>query len=615
MCGIAGLIPRQAGSSYEHVACVESMLEVMQHRGPDGRQVHRYGSCILGHARLSIIDLQNGDQPLHNATNSVHLICNGEIYGYRPLLEAARHRREVLTNSDCEVLLHTYLERPHAGFSDGLNGMYAYCLFDEDRHRILLGVDDLGIKPLYYVETPNYLLFASELRSLLSGMAMLKIPISVDQEALQLFLHAGRFDATAGPIQGVMKFRPGQTIEIDVRSSKLSSIRHRAEFQHPKNNTVQHHVDNVRQALHSSVQDQLVADVPVGLLLSGGIDSSLVACIASQYTDNLMTFSIGFTGNQQATDWSEVNNAEFVARAVGSNHHTVVVDSQDVLDNLLRSMDAMDEPICDPAVTPLLLISEETRKRVKVCLTGDGGDELFGGYRYHQFHTMRRIFRHLPNTIIQNLTKTMSSAERSRWVHRLETIVRTLMLPRLPAGPWGVSDSKYQVQQQQMESTLMDVLATDLDDVLPYQMLHKTDRISMSVGLEARVPLLDQRVLAAASICPDELKVRRFRSKWILKEILTEHLPRDFVHRPKMGFRVPIRDWFRTEMRTVVHSSLSEQHCRIPAGVITPAEIFEIVDDHVSDRRDNSLKIWALMCLNNWMKNLPTSALVKSTVR
>ena len=586
------------------------MSATLVHRGPDADGALVDGPVALASRRLSIIDLETGDQPIANEDGTVHVIQNGEIYNYRELraeLERAGHR--FATQSDTEVLVHLY-EQHGDGFAERLRGMFAIAVWDARRRRLVLARDAFGIKPLYYRADGADLLFASELRALPRG--------DVDPEALQAFL---AFNSVPGPLSifaGTRKLPPGHLLVWESGKVELSRFARPApvDATDVRREDEDELAEELRARLRDSVRAHLIADVPVGVLLSGGVDSGLLAALAAQESaEAVHTFSIGF----EESSFDELEDARSVAAQYATDHREVVLRPDAAL--LLPALaEAFDEPFADSSALPTYLVSELAASHVKVALSGEGGDELFGGYYTYAADLLAlRVGRLAPlaRPVVERLP---SSSRKASFDYKAKRFVRGATLPplerhhawkeifspelraeltgRTPNGdPVDLLRARFaETEGAELLARLQDV---DLGTYLVDDLLVKTDRASMAHSLEARVPYLDPLVAGLAQALPTRLKVSGLRKKRLLRKAAAPLLPRRIVYGRKRGFSIPAAAWLRGELEPFARDVLSPNTLR-RQGYFRPEPVTRLIDRHVAGEEDLSRQLWGLLAFTLW---------------
>lgn len=617
MCGIAGFVRRDAARPGDS-ALLGRMCDAIHHRGPDDEGRQLIGAAALGMRRLSIIDVAGGHQPISNETGDVTVVFNGEIYNHHEIrARLSKNGHRLATRSDTETLVHLY-EEDGDRMVDSLRGMYGFAIWDTKRQRLFLGRDRLGIKPLYYREGPDGISFASELRSFLVDPDFRP---QVSPEAIALYLSFGYVPDPHCVFDGVRKLPPGHVLSWD-RESGLSVNRYWSPLRAEVSVTDQEAVEELRRILDDAVRSHLESEVPLGAFLSGGIDSSTVVALMARAMDRrVQTFSIGF----DEPEYNEAPHAAMVARELGTDHTELIVrpDADQLVEDVIRGF---DEPFADSSALPTLLVSHLARERVTVALSGDGGDELFGGYtRYAEVAGMeppapapvRRLLRALALMRGPGATGRGWMLNRARgWRGRYANTVATA----LPAHEGGIASRDIAGLHPALERVLdpwfekfgsrdfaTQMMLVDLETYLPGDILTKVDRMSMAVSLEARVPLLDHLVAEFAMSLPSRLKMRNGVGKWILREAIAGVVPPSVLTKPKQGFAVPLDHWFRGPLRYRIEALLRED---APVHAWTDVTaVRRIASEHLSARRDHQGMIWRLVALNGWLGALGSGAL------
>lgn len=609
MCGIAGVVAIGGGRVPPGAGpAVRSALACMRHRGPDGIGVHASSRFVLGHARLAIVDIHGGAQPLVDRPTQSAIAYNGEVYGYRLLAEPLAKERPLATQSDTEVLLRHLVAHGEGGLSD-VNGMYAFCASLPGQQTLLIARDPIGIKPLYYFVRDGFLAFASELRAMVTLLRAMGFQASLDRSAVADYLRYGWIAAPRSLVRGVSKLRPGEVVSV----SASGELVHR-QSRLPGGASVASETGTrpFLRAMRSAVRDQLVADVPVGLFLSGGVDSSMVLALASEVRGSIPTFSVGFEKlASQAALYDESAQARLVAKEFGADHHEIQLDVCDVVDRLDDIARSVDEPIADPAVIPLFFLSQLAANHVKVCMTGDGGDELFGGYRHHGLREWRGWLDSHPS-VHAALCNALGAVESSLFGFRLprkaqvfaSLALETRLVPELVrASHWPSELGAAQPIELPVPWSNPDALLhREIAGPLAAGMLHKTDRVTMFHSLEARVPLLDNRVIEMARSTPWNLKFRGLTSKWLMRQSLKEVSPRYHWGGRKRGFRVPLGQWVRADMGDWVHGRLARSSAL--SDLLGRQWLTDLLNSHAEGRMDHGGLLWALAVLQPWVDDL-----------
>jgi asparagine synthase (glutamine-hydrolysing) len=586
------------------------MSTTLVHRGPDSSGTVIQDGAGLAARRLAIIDLETGDQPIANEDGTLYVVQNGEIYNYAELrreLERAGHRFR--THGDTEVLVHAYEEWGDT-FPRRLRGMFAIAIWDAPRRRLLLARDAYGIKPLYYRATAGEIAFASELRALPQG--------EVDLEALDCFLAFNFVPAPYSIFRDTRKLPPGHLL---VWEAGTASVTRYAELRPPAAADVRRDdeaelVEELRARLRDSVRAHLVSDVPVGVLLSGGVDSGALAALAAEESSEpLRTFSIGF----EESSFSELGDARQVAELYGTRHRELVL-RPDAAHLLPALAEAFDEPFADSSALPTYLVSRLAAEDVKVALSGEGGDELFGGYYTYVADLLAERVGGLARAARPLVDRLPSSNRRVPLEYKAKRFVRGAHLPPLERHhawkeifsddaraaltgrastfrPLTLLEDPYAAGENAELLTRLQYV--DFSVHLVDDLLAKTDRASMAHSLEARVPFLDPAVTAFAFGLPTERKVRRFGKKLLLRKAVEPLLPHSVVHGRKRGFSIPAAAWLRGELEPFARETLSAENLR-RQGFFRPEEVDRLLAVHAARREDLSRQLWGLLAFTLW---------------
>jgi asparagine synthase (glutamine-hydrolysing) len=605
MCGICGIATTRGRADPDRVA---EMSATLVHRGPDSFGEYVDGAAALAARRLSIIDLETGDQPIGNEDGTVHVVQNGEIYNYRELrreLERAGHRFR--TAGDTEVLVHGYEEWGDA-FAERLRGMFAVAIWDSRGERLVLARDRFGIKPLYYRDVDGELSFASELRAMPRG--------EIDLDALEAFLAFNSIPAPLSIFRDVRKLPAGFVLVWEDGRVGLSPFARPGPRPDLRDDDEAELVEELRARLRDSVRAHLVSDVPVGILLSGGVDSSLLAAFAAEASSEpVRTFSIGF--EEQSFD--ELADARRVASQYGTHHAELVLRPDAAL--LLPALaEAFDEPFADSSALPTYLVSQLAASDVKVALSGEGGDELFGGYYTYAADLLAQRVGPLARVARPLVERLPSSDARASFDYRAKRFVRAAHLPPLErhhgwkeifsgdaraelTGRSSGFDPVDVLRARYAETEGADELArlqdVDLGVYLVDDLLVKTDRASMAHSLEARVPYLDTAVTNLALALPTRHKVHGLAKKVLLRKAAAPLLPREIVHGKKRGFSIPAAAWLRGDLEPFARETLSRERLQ-RQGFFRPDVVARLIDDHVARREDRSRQLWSLLAFTLW---------------
>lgn len=618
MCGIAG-IADLTGRPVDS-ALLRAMTAVQAHRGPDGEAIVCREGVGLGHRRLAIIDLATGDQPMANDDGSVRIVFNGEIYNFRELrrdLEAGG--AQFRTSSDTEVILRAY----EAGGPDcvrSLRGMFAFAILDERARRLVLARDRAGIKPLVYAWDGRRLLFASEIKGILEDPAVAR---DFDLDALGQYLTFHYVPAPRTIFRSIRKLPPASTLVLPLDGGEPVVSRYWSlRFAPDARVTEREWIERLRAELTDAVRCHMVSDVPIGAFLSGGMDSSsVVALMAQASSAPIRTFSIGF----DEADFDELGFARQVAARYGTDHYELVV-KPNALEVLPKLAWHFDEPFADSSAIPTYYVSKITREHVTVALSGDGGDENFAGYRrYARALELHQRLDQGPARLARPLLRLASGllpvgAPGQAWTgmlgagpleryFRMVTYQRSETLRRLLSDDLGElarsGPDPAVFSRLAAESGALDYVSTlqqiDMATYLPDDILAKVDRTSMAVSLESRVPLLDHRLMEFVATIPSSFKLRNAGGKYLLKRAMAQDLPEGILTRKKMGFGVPLGDWFRRELRDMTRDVLLGSQAR-RRGIFRASEVEALLATHDAGRRDYSARLWALICFELWMR-------------
>ena len=616
MCGICGVLSRREPPAPE---ALTRMSRALAHRGPDGERVHVQGQAGLGHRRLSIIDLSDAAaEPMTNEDRSLWLVFNGEIYNFRELRAALAERHVFTSQGDGEVILHLYEERGDEAVA-ALDGMFAFALWDDRRQRLLLARDRAGKKPLFYHDGPGLFAFASEVKGLLAHGG---VPRALAREALPFFLKFGYVPTPGTFYDGVKSLPPGHLLVASADGTHGPTRYWEPHFEDGEETDEEEAAERLRAALRTAVARRLVADVPVGAFLSGGLDSAtVVALMAEQASGRVRTFTIGFAGRPE---YDETEAAHRTAERFATDHTEFIVEPR-ALELIDRLVFHHDGPFGDSSAVPTFLLSELTRQRVTVALNGDGGDEVLAGYLRLQGGVLsERVPRWTFALAAAALAVVPEPSDRR---HPLRYAKRFVEAGRLPlaerylswnacfpgdVGPWLRPELRsYASPERILESyraglngsgsTLARLLQLNFRTYLLDDLLVKMDRMSMAHGLEARSPFLDTAVIELCAALPDSLRIRGRRGKWLLRKAMRGLLPEDVLTRKKAGFGVPLGAWFRNDLFGFVKERLLDEESPLYEH-LEPAPVRELVEAHGAARGDLSAQIWSLLTLESWLR-------------
>lgn len=622
MCGIAGFIDlwdsNQTRGPEERALILENMCRIITHRGPDDQGTLVEKGTALGMRRLSIIDLAGGHQPISGEDGSVTIVFNGEIYNFReltPELQAKGHRFR--THSDTETIVHAY-EEYGAACVERLRGMFAFAIWDESKRTLFIARDRVGKKPLYYTVTPGgTLVFGSELKSLLQHPEVTR---ETDLEALDAYFSLGYVPDPLTIFRGIRKLPAGCYLTFSEGVAKTTQYWDFNYEQDPTPRREEDYLDELRELLDEAVNLRLVADVPLGAFLSGGIDSSIVVALMARHMGRpVKTFSIGF----EEDSYNELKYARLTAEKFGTDHHEFLVtpDICSIVDELAWHF---DEPFADSSAIPTYMVSKLAREYVKVVLSGDGGDELFAGYTRYVVDQQRADFALLPQFIRKGLMQPVSRRlPHGMWGRNFLNNVAQDPLDRfLDSMSVFTGLNKRLLYSDELKRSLIDdrtvsklfrecaakvktghpldaLLYIDSKTYLPGDILTKVDRMSMAVSLEARAPLLDHKLIDFVTRIPASMKLSGSETKHLLKRAVRDLVPPEILDRPKQGFGVPIQQWINNELRERIRDTLMDSRT-LQRGYVNRHYVEVLLDEHERGRRDHSMALWSLLMLELW---------------
>ncbi len=628
MCGIAGQV-RADGVPVEG-DLIARMCAAQEHRGPDSRGLHVSDGVGLGIQRLRIIDLDTGDQPVYNEDGSVAVVLNGEIYNYAELREELLQAGHTLaTNGDTEVIAHLY-EEHGTGCLSRLRGMFAFALWDSRRQRLFLARDRVGKKPLFYSFRGGALSFASELQALIQDP---EVSREVDHEAIDAYLAYGYVPAPMSIFRGVRKLPPAHLLVY--QEGALTTERYwRLDYsaKRPVKDVRELHQE-IRTSLRTAVSRRLVADVPVGAFLSGGIDSSaVVAAMAEQSSEPVKTFSIGFADEAL----NELPRARLIAERFSTDHHELIVEP-DAIELLPKLVRHYGEPFGDHSALPCFYLAELAREHVTVALNGDGGDESFAGYQRYTSNMLAARFERLPESLrhsiaaagarvgngadprawrsrAQRFATRLGGERQERYLRQVNVFdpgergglytdefarsVATADADAILLGPWSDASGGELLDQ---------LLEVDATVYLPGDLLPKIDIATMAYSLEGRSPLLDHELMELAAAIPPQYKASGTRRKIALRDALRGWVPDTILDGPKQGFELPVARWLRTDLAPFTRDVLLDR-ASAERGWMEPTAVATLIDQHVSGAADHGRKLWALLTLELWAQSIADTA-------
>ncbi|NCG34319.1 MAG: asparagine synthase (glutamine-hydrolyzing) [Proteobacteria bacterium] len=628
MCGIAGVVQLERRSPPLTSEMANRMARSIAHRGPDGEAdwLAPSGECVLGHARLKVIDLHTGDQPMGNEDGLVQAVLNGEIYNFKELrseLSALGHAFR--TQSDTEVLVHGYEEWGN-DLPSRLDGMFAFAVWDDRRRRLLLARDRAGKKPLYWTTDGRRIAFASEIKAL---RTLAWVSDALNMSALPYYLTYGYVPAPRTFYEGISVLPPASRLSVaDGVVSEVERYWQLSWRASPGGTPDGQLADELRGLLKAAVERRLVSDVPLGAFLSGGIDSTVIVGLMRELIeDPIKTFSLGFADDPT---YDETRFARIAAQRFSTDHTEFVVEA-DEISRVADLVTAHDQPFGDSSAIPTHIVSQLTREHVTVALSGDGGDEMFAGYpRFLAMQLAAAIprpiakigraasklfpyhsnFRHPTRRARQFFAAAALGPEERmlQWLGFFQDSLSEVLLR--PAGKWPNRQTLLESYSSAWgdsagASVLSRTLALNFGTYLPEDLLVKADRCSMAHGLEVRSPFLDTKVMEFASGLPDRVRIRGKKQtglKWILRTAFRDLLPTEIASRGKMGFGVPLPTWFRTHWKERVEDEVLSEHARIRQW-LRPEPVMELWKAHQSGRADHSHRLWALLTLETWLRS------------
>lgn len=622
MCGICGKININNREVVD-ARLIHKMTEVLKHRGPDDEGIYINGNVGIGHRRLSIIDLsKDARQPMSNEDKSIWIVCNGEIYNFQELRKVLEKKGHIFcSRSDTEVIIHLY-EELGTDCVEKLRGMFAFCIWDEKRKRLFLARDRIGQKPLNYAIKNGNIIFASEIKSILQDP---EISREVDINALDSYLTYQYVPAPETMFSGINKLPPAHSLVWENGKIKIERYWN-LNFQNKINMAEDEFCQRILDLLTEATKIRLVSDVPLGVFLSGGIDSSAIVGLMSKLsTHPVKTFSIGF----EEETFNELKYARKVAKIFATDHHEYIVKPE-ALNILPKIIWHFNEPFADSSCIPTYYLSKMTRQEVTVALNGDGGDETFAGYERYVANKIANIYNLIPQSIRKNLVSFIttvlpestrrkdfikrfkrfakandSSRERryARWMSIFDDDLKSnLYSEKLKNRLKGIDSWNYllDVYRQSDANNFIDAtLFVDIMTYLPGDLLVKIDISSMANSLEARSPFLDHKLMEFAASIPSNLKLKGWTTKYLLKKALTKILPKDILNRRKAGFGVPIGTWFRQELKDYAYDILLSEKS-LKRGYFKKEAIKRILDEHTKGKIDHGARIWSLINFELW---------------
>ena len=624
MCGINGFISKTEKTLDELQNNLTLMNNMIIHRGPDDDGVFKVSnancSLAMGMRRLSIIDLNSGKQPIYSDDKKIVIVFNGEIYNYQNLRKELQAQGVYFnTHSDTEVILRLYEKEGTTSFKK-LDGMYAFSIYDYNKQKVFITRDFFGEKPLYYTQTSSEFIWASELKSLLK---LIPIKPSIDKKGLNLYFKLTYIPAPFTIYDGIKKLESNHFIEYDLSSHTFDINRIEEKQSIDKTDTsFEIAKTKVKDLVEKSVISRSISDVPIGAFLSGGVDSSIVSlCLARMNDSKINTFSIGF----EKKSYDETDKSKIVAKLINSNHHEFIIGEKDLESNIDDILLNFDEPFADSSALPTYIVSNKTANHVKVALTGDGGDEVFGGYnKYHMGGINNKYTKYIPKSIHSIIRKGSHPFLKTKHDVRGKKFIIEKILNSIDYSGnyyWDIislgfpSDtlSNYLLPEHiennvfnyykkitniQSPKNLNEYREIDKHISLEGDMLVKVDRTSMLNSLECRAPFLNKALWNYTNTLPKSFLMKGLDKKHILKEAFKEDFPEDFLNKSKSGFGVPVGDWLRTALRKDLESFVEDHFLKVQ-NIFQKENIKKLVSEHLNGK-DNTFKVWTFYCFQKW---------------
>lgn len=621
MCGINGFVQfNDKLKKNEIEQIIKKMNRSIVNRGPDEEGTYINKNIGLGIRRLSIIDLKTGNQPIFNEDSSMVIVFNGELYNYKDLKNDLINKGHIFkTTTDTEVVLHAFEEYGEKSFNF-IKGMYAFAIYDINKDRLLIVRDRLGEKPLYFYKDESKFIFSSELKGILSADLIKK---EIDENALSQFFQLTYIPAPNTILKNIKKLKPGYYIEIKTGHNPTINKYWDLEF---NNNKLIYDIEsikrNLREKMFEAVEKCMISDVPLGAFLSGGIDSSIIVGIMSKIASKpIKTFNIGFHEKQ----FDESERAKIVSKFNNTEHHTQIITEKDLFAILNKFFEYMDEPFADSSAIPTYLISKFAKNYVKVVLTGDGGDELFGGYskylinyyseKYNRIpklireHILKNIINVFPNdyNITRKIKKVIRNSEKSIFEQRKELMKlgykydeTKKLIKSDHISDISLIENYYNKYKNQTDELSL-ALYTDIKIVLEGDMLTKVDRMSMANSLETRAPFLYPDIVEFSTRIPSEYKIKNKKTKFILKETFSDILPEKIMKASKRGFGIPIGKWFRGSLK-YEFLKVTNQKFIEDQNLFNYEYIQKIFNEHQNKKEERGTELWTLFVFQNWYK-------------
>jgi asparagine synthase (glutamine-hydrolysing) len=618
MCGINGFVLDKSTSVDENISMINKMNSLITYRGPDSDGIYTDAAVGLGMRRLAIIDLSTGKQPIFNEDGTMVIVFNGEIYNFKELRDDLIMKgHKFTTKSDTEVILHSY-EEYGTKCLDKLNGMFAFAIYDIKNREVFIARDRAGEKPLYYHKDHEKFIFASELKSIIKTFDIKK---EINKTALNQYFSLTYIPAPLTMFENIFKLEAGSFILYKDGNLKIERYWNIDSRETEPIQSYDECKRRLREALFTSVEQKMISDVPLGAFLSGGIDSSIMVGIMSKLSDRpVETFTIGF----KLKEFDESDRAQIVSQKNKTNHHIHFLDYTHAVSELENILETFDEPFADSSAIPTYFVSKFAGEHVKVVLTGDAGDELFGGYSKYMVNYYTDMYNRVPGVLRKNLIEPLiyKIPDRSSFSRKVRKVVessemymyekrRELMFLGFNGDKIGkllktenINSDSYDIIEKAYNKNLefdelTRTLYTDFKIVLEGDMLVKVDRMSMLNSIETRVPMLDRSVIELAFRMPSNFKISGRNQKYILKDTFKDLIPQEVLGKSKRGFAVPIGEWFKGPLKDMLLGLLSREFI-IEQGIFEYEYIESLLEDHFAERVNNAYPLWALFVFQKW---------------
>lgn len=628
MCGINAIIVKEKFLNLEN--SIKKMNNLIIHRGPDDAGIYFNNNVALGMRRLSIIDLISGNQPMYNVLKNIIIVFNGEIYNFDEIkIDLINKGYSFRTNSDTEIILLGY-EYYGIEILKKLNGMFSFVIYDLRSDKIFIARDRLGEKPLYYYKDSSFFLVASELKSIINVLPDFNIKKpNISKTGLNLYFSLTYIPAPHSIYENIYKLEPGNFLEINLNNFTLETFKYwkiDLELLSNKINDYDYSKKKLRELLFDSVNKRMISDVPLGSFLSGGVDSSIITAIMANINLNSKINTFSLVSNNKYFDESSRSNA--VAKHLNTNHSQIKIDIEELKSNYNKIILNFDEPFGDSSAIPSYFISNKTREFVKVALTGDGGDEVFGGYNRYFMPIISQKYKSVVPKIVHQriISPSINSIKHTNddrgFLFKLQKLIngigetefddlsnimslgfiqeeKSKLLTEKYADHSNVDFIKNVYNQTNGMNILNKSRFLDMMISLEGDMLAKVDRSSMLASLECRAPLLDHRLMEFSYQLPSKYLVKNIKTKFILKDTFKDLLPKGLFELPKSGFGVPVGDWLRDDFKSDL-LNLTEINFLINQGIFDPEYVTRIVNEHIFKIKDHTFKIWTIFCFQKW---------------